>query len=208
MSQFAGLSIGARGQTRAPIAEKRPAPSIVRFLPMIATAAILAVSVAALNWLEIDWEAISSLGYGGLFLVNLVASATVALPLPGIVPVFLAGGVLDPVMVGLSAGAGAAIGELSGYVVGSSARSAIGRSTGSSSRTARIYSWVHRFGFWAILCFALIPNPVFDMAGMAAGAAKMSIKKFLLAVLIGKVAKMFLIALAGSYGLTWVMGQF
>jgi membrane protein DedA with SNARE-associated domain len=43
-----------------------------------------------------------------------------------------------------------------------------------------------------------IPNPFFDLAGVAAGALKMPPKRFLLWCWIGETLKMMMFALAGS----------
>jgi membrane protein DedA with SNARE-associated domain len=43
------------------------------------------------------------------------------------------------------------------------------------------------------------------MAGMAAGIAKMSLRRFLVACWIGQLIKMGLFALAGYYSLNWLI---
>jgi membrane protein DedA with SNARE-associated domain len=49
-----------------------------------------------------------------------------------------------------------------------------------------------------------IPNPFFDIAGIAAGIAKMPIRTFLLFTWIGQMIKMLLFALAGKYSIHWI----
>jgi len=51
---------------------------------------------------------------------------------------------------------------------------------------------------------ALIPNPFFDLAGMAAGMLKMPLPKFLIACLLGKIIKMWIFAYAGAYSINWL----
>jgi len=43
----------------------------------------------------------------------------------------------------------------------------------------RTRPWIDKYGGWAILVLSAIPNPVFDVAGIAAGIAKMPLKTFL-----------------------------
>jgi membrane protein DedA with SNARE-associated domain len=141
-------------------------------------------------------------GYPGIFLVALLANATVFLPAPGVAIVFAMGGILHPIGVALAAGTGGAIGELSGFMAGFSGQAVIER----TNIYARIDPWIAKYGGWTILAFAAIPNPFFDIAGMAAGVAKMPFWRFLLFCWIGQVIKMSLFAFAGAYSITWLAG--
>jgi uncharacterized membrane protein YdjX (TVP38/TMEM64 family) len=49
-----------------------------------------------------------------------------------------------------------------------------------------------------VLLLAFLPNPLFDLTGIAAGALKMPLRAFLLWCWIGKTSKMLLVALAGA----------
>jgi uncharacterized membrane protein YdjX (TVP38/TMEM64 family) len=53
-------------------------------------------------------------------------------------------------------------------------------------------------GSLTILILAAIPNPFFDLAGVAAGALKMSVPRFLLWCWLGETIKMFSFAYLGS----------
>jgi uncharacterized membrane protein YdjX (TVP38/TMEM64 family) len=72
----------------------------------------------------------------------------------------------------------------------------------------RIHPWVVKYGVWAIIVLSAIPNPFFDIAGVAAGIAKMSLRRFLVACWIGQLIKMALFAYAGFYSLDWLMNRF
>ena len=61
---------------------------------------------------------LAALGYVGIFLVSLLGNATILLPAPSLVVVFAMGTALIPLLVGLAAGAGDALGELTGYAAG------------------------------------------------------------------------------------------
>ncbi len=140
-------------------------------------------------------------GYPGIFLISVLANATILIPAPGIAIVFAMGGVFNPLVVGLVAGTGAAIGELSGYMAGFS-----GQPVAEKTKIyQRIESWMQRYGMLTIFVLAAIPNPFFDLAGMSAGALKMPLYKFLLACLPGKIIKMWIFAYAGAYSINWLI---
>lgn len=103
-------------------------------------------------------------------------------------------------MIGLAAGTGGAFGELSGYLAGFSGQAVIER----TDIYDRIKPWVDKYGGWAILVLSAIPNPVFDVAGIAAGIAKMPMRTFLFFVWIGQLIKMTMFAYAGRYSLEWL----
>jgi len=142
-------------------------------------------------------------GYPGIFLIAFLTNATIFLPAPGVTIVFAMGGVFNPFLVGLAAGAGGALGELSGYLAGFSGEAVV-----PHTRTyERLSKWVQRYGFFAILALAAIPNPVFDIAGVAAGVLRMPLPKFLLAAWIGVTLKMTLFAWAGDHSIPWILGH-
>jgi len=133
-------------------------------------------------------------GYPGVFLFNLLSSATLILPVPGVAFTAILGGVFNPFWVAVAAGSGAALGELSGYITGFSGQKVIER----TPVYERIEDWMLKYGEWAILGLAFIPNPLFDMAGIIAGAAKMPVLQFLMWCWLGKVLKMLMFAYFGA----------
>lgn len=144
-------------------------------------------------------EKLTLLGYPGIFLVSLLSSATVALPMPGLAVVFAMGGVFNPWLVALVGGTGAAVGELTGYVAGVSGQAIIER----MDIYERISPYIKRFGPWAMFVLAALPNPFFDLAGVAAGVLKMPVWRFFVAVWAGQIVKMLVFAHAGSLSLGW-----
>jgi len=149
-------------------------------------------------------EDFAAYGYPGIFLVALMANATVFLPAPGVAVVFAMGNIFNPLGVALAAGTGGALGELSGYLAGFSGQVVIE----NTNAYDRIRPWVAKYGGWAILVLSAVPNPVFDVAGVAAGIVKMSLQRFLVACWIGQIIKMALFAYAGYYSLDWLMNNF
>jgi membrane protein DedA with SNARE-associated domain len=138
--------------------------------------------------------------YAGIFVIALMANATVLLPAPGVAIVYAMGAVFNPIGVGLAAGAGGAIGELSGYLAGYSGQAIIER----TDIYNRFKPWVDKYGGWAILVLSAIPNPFFDVAGIAAGIVKMPMRTFLFFTWIGQMIKMTAFAVAGHYSLEWL----
>lgn len=148
---------------------------------------------AVLLILPIDYDALGSYGYLGVFLATLLPSATVLFPSPSIVAAVIAGSFLHPLLSGVVAGLGATIGELSGYLVGY-AGSAL---AAQSPHYERVRHIVDRFGLVAIFVFAFIPNPFFDFAGIAAGTTRMSLWRFQLACFLGKSLRFVLLSYLG-----------
>lgn len=147
-------------------------------------------------------EEFAAYGYPGIFLVAMMANATVFLPAPGVAVVFAMGSIFNPIGVALAAGTGGAVGELSGYLAGFSGQAVIER----TDVYDRIHPWIEKYGGWAILVLSAIPNPFFDIAGVAAGMAKMSLPRFLFFCWIGQLIKMAMFAYAGSYSIEWIAG--
>ena len=144
---------------------------------------------------------LAAYGYPGIFLISVLANATIIVPAPGIAIVFAMGSVFNPAVVGLVAGAGAALGELSGYAAGVSGQ-------GVAEQThvyQRIYPLMQKYGAWTTFLLAALPNPFFDLAGMAAGALKMPLRSFLWWCLLGKIIKMLMFAYTGAYSIDWLV---
>lgn len=137
---------------------------------------------------------LGALGYPGLFLINVFTSATVILPMPGLALAFAAGSSLNPILVGLAVGSGAAVGELTGYLAGYSGKGLVE----DNPTYLRVRRWMQRFGLWVLFALAAIPNPCFDFVGMIAGVLHIPVPRFFLAVWAGNVIKATTIALIGA----------
>lgn len=145
-------------------------------------------------------QALASFGYPGIFLLSILSNATVILPAPGLLFVFAMGAVFNPFWVAIAAGAGSAIGELTGYLAGLSGQGVVER----VDLYEKLKKWMEENERWrnlAILVLATIPNPLFDLAGMASGALRIPISRFLFFCWIGKTIKMLLFAYAGATSL-------
>ena len=139
-------------------------------------------------------QELEALGYPGIFLISLFSNATLILPVPGVLFTSAMGAVFNPYWVALAAGCGAALGELTGYVAGFSGQGIIE----NKQWYARVTEWMKKFGGLTVLLLAFILNPIFDIAGMVAGALRMPLWKFLLFSWVGKTGKMLVFALGGA----------
>ena len=132
-------------------------------------------------------------GYPGIFLVSLLSNATLVLPVPGLAVTALGGVVFNPLWVGLVSGPGFALGELTGYLAGYSGRGALKE----PERYQRIERWMQRRGPWVLFILSAIPNPLFDLAGIAAGAMRFPLWRFLVICWLGKTLKALAVAYLG-----------
>lgn len=181
----------------ASIAEKRKQRLIQIGALVVAVGITIGVRLLPIDWQNLDWDTIKPYGYVGLFVVTLISDATVLIPFPGLVVVFIAGGFLNPILIGLTSGLGSALGEMTGYLAGYGGRAVI------ENRAAytKLEGWMKRNGTLTIFFLSAIPNPLFDMAGMMAGALRYPLWKFVLVCWAGKAIKFMLIAFAGTWSL-------
>ena len=163
---------------------------LFRFLVIVVVLALSAAIFAARDQLI----QLAALGYAGIFLISLLSSATIILPAPSLALVFAMGSALPWLPVGLAAGLGEALGELTGYAAGFAGRAVI------EDRPAyeRLESWMGRRGGITIFVLSVIPNPFFDLAGIAAGTLRYPVGRFLLFCWLGKTIKTTAVAWLGS----------
>ncbi len=167
---------------------------IVRLQRVGALLLVILVSAAALLLRDrlLEYE---RYGYLGIFITTLVGSATVVLPVPALAIVYVAGSIWNPLLVGLVAGLGDAMGESTGYLAGYAGQGLLE----NAPLYRRFEKWMLRNGFLTVFFLSVIPNPFFDLAGVAAGASQFPAKWFFLAAWMGKTIKDTAIALAGFY---------
>ncbi|MCX5997644.1 MAG: VTT domain-containing protein [Chloroflexi bacterium] len=142
----------------------------------------------------------AGLKYLGIFILSMAASATLIIPIPGLAMTSAMGALSpdpwDPLWVGLASGVGATIGELTGYMLGYSGRMAMPY----NKTYERVVGWMAKWGNWTIFLLALIPNPLFDIAGMASGVLKYPAWKFMLLGAAGRIPKHILFSYLGYWG--------
>jgi len=192
-------------------------PRPVRYGTAIVLLVAALVGMSLLSWLaELDQDDLKSLGYPGLFVANFLGTATIFVPVPGLTA---AGQALIVTMaenhnlwlVAAAGGAGMTLAETTAYATGRLGR-AVGEERhwllrgrlGDVLRRAAdlVNRLMLRWGFLTLLVLAAIPNPVFEFAGITAGAVRMNFWRFLLAVAIGKGIRALTLALVGN----WLFG--
>ncbi|MDO8428792.1 MAG: VTT domain-containing protein [Candidatus Diapherotrites archaeon] len=155
-------------------------------------------------------------GLPGVFIATIIANATILLPVPVDIFIVLFGqidfyhlGILSPFILGLTVGLGAAIGELSGYVIGYFSIKSLQefRKQQFSINFDEIKERVQNQGTYFIALAALIPFP-FDIIGLLCGVMRFDVRKFFLAVWVGKTGRYIILSYAGYFGITWLRAFF
>ncbi|MBN1661412.1 MAG: VTT domain-containing protein [Anaerolineae bacterium] len=160
---------------------------------LLVLALVIGLSVAIFA-LRDEFSRLAAIGYPGIFLISLLGNATIILPAPSLALVFAMGSALPPLLVGLAAGIGEALGELTGYAAGLSGRAIVGDRT----RFERIQERMKGHVGITVFVLSFIPNPFFDLAGIAAGTLRYPVWRFLLLCWLGKTIKTIAIAWMGS----------
>lgn len=163
--------------------------------------ALIIISVAAISVamfvLKDQVRHLGHWGYVGLFLVAFLASAAMFAPVPGLIVLAASAKVMDPLASAMIFATGAALGELSGYLVGMTGRGAVQKSKWHE----RMEYYMKKYGGVTIAVLGFFPNVLIDVAGMVAGALKMPWYYFLFWVFVGKVPKCLLI----TFGVSWFL---
>jgi len=140
-------------------------------------------------------------GLLGIFLVSMFSHLTVVgrdLFTPAFIALIK---YYHPALLGLSAGIGGAIGEVTAYYWGLGIREAFQK----NKEESRINKWVEKYGLLVILIVAASPLPDTPIA-LLAGSARFSLKKFLLVEAVGKSTYYSVGASIGGYVFQYLMG--
>jgi len=169
-------------------------------------AILVAMGITIVLFLFVDQDQIrrfQEYGYFGIFMTSLIGNATIALPIPSLFFTFVGGGTFNWVIVGLVSGIGEALGESTGYLAG------YGGSAIIESKALYLYrrmqQWMEKHGMLTVFVLSVVPNPIIDLAGIAAGASRFGYHKFLFSCWMGKTIKTLIFALAGAYSITWLL---
>lgn len=137
---------------------------------------------------------ITNFSYLGIFVSNMIISASIFLPLPSQLPLVLAVVLnLNPVITAILTATGSMTGEMTGYTIGMIGGKAI-KSTFRKHRrlVSMLKKYYHRHAFWVIFVTAFLFFP-FDLVGIISGMSRYDVRKFLIAGLIGKFLRAFLL---------------
>jgi membrane protein YqaA with SNARE-associated domain len=154
--------------------------------------------VAVVLYFSGQIAALAQYGYLGAFVITMLSSATILFPAPGWAAVIALSAVLNPVLLGIVAGVGSAIGELTGYLVGDGARDIL---NSRIKESRQISEFVRKYDLLAVFVLAFVPNPAFDVAGIAAGGLRIPWWRFLLACMAGRILRYVLLAFLGKFTL-------
>lgn len=176
---------------------KKPFWTRERYLQILTLLFVIALSVLIILNRQKVTE-LQGYGYLGIFLISIISSASIVLPVPSwILVATMAFTLNSPILVGIVSGIGGTIGEMTGYLLGYGGRLALE----NVSIYNRMVQWMKRWGSVTIFVLALIPNPLFDVAGAAAGSLRFPVWKFVLFGAAGRIPKNILFAYIGVWGL-------
>ena len=170
---------------------------ILRVSPLFISAAFIATGLVL--WATGTFN-IETVGYTSIFFLSFIAAALIFLPVSALASVCVAVVVdLNPFVVAVVAASAESIGELTGYLAGMG-----GKSFFEHKRFyLRFKNLFEKYSFLCLLIGSAIPNPLFDVLGVAAGSILYPVRKFLLLVFIGKTLKFTWVGLSCYYGATW-----
>jgi len=146
----------------------------------------------------------SEYGYIGVLVVSFLAAVVSLVPVPSIFIVFTLGAVLNPILVGLTAGVGETLGSMVVYVTGMS--SAWAFHALDSQSVEKFRSWLKSRRTFSVFAMSFIFNPLFYPFTVIAGMMRFGWWRFMLPCLAGKSLKNMLVAVAGFYGVQALLG--
>lgn len=144
---------------------------------------VVAVLSGGLLWkLMVQGDSLGQLGLIGMFIASMLSHLTVVAR-DMFIPLFLPlASVYHPVVLGVFAGTGAAIGEVTTYFLGWGVAETMEAPTEAEDRIAR---WINKYGLWAVLLVALTPLPDTPIV-ILAGSKKLPFGKLAVVEVVGK----------------------
>jgi len=143
---------------------------------------------------------IQTAGYPSLFIAAFLGSSLLFLPVSALLGICAGVSMgLNPFLAAAIAASAEAIGEMTGYLAGMGGSSLFERNR-FYLRFKRVFT---RYSSLSLFVGGLIPNPFFDVLGIAAGSIRYSITRFLLILFISKTLKFLWVGLGCYYGVTW-----
>lgn len=166
-----------------------------RLLCLLAGIAIAAAFSAPWLLFREQIRELAALGYAGLFLSCALSNISILIPSSATLIVLAAASTLNPLLCVLCGGLGTSFGEQASYLCG---RIGTAAAQPVTEQGRRIADHIARHGTLTVFLFAFVPLPVFDLAGLAAGAARMPWLRYTAAAAAGKTLK-FLAVVTGVY---------
>jgi membrane protein YqaA with SNARE-associated domain len=161
---------------------------------------------------------VSHYGLLGLLAGEILANATIFLPLPFDAVVVVISATpniiglertpLNIILIAVFAGLGSAIGECTSYFLGAAGVDVVRRlSRKEFVRLGQFRKKIKKSGAAVIFLAAATPFP-FDVVGVAAGMVKYDLRMFFIAILSGKILRCLVLAFAGFYGMEFIYSLF
>ncbi len=151
----------------------------------------------AVYFAPIDYGGFTSFAYLGAFIVCFLANALIAIPIPYIPIVAHIGATAAlPWLVVVLGALASVLGESVAFVAGRAEQGIVSEHA--------VYRRVHRVAERPLLAgavlflFAVPPNPIFDVAGLAAGAVGVPYRVFFLAVFAARLIRLAVIVWLGT----------
>lgn len=142
---------------------------------------------------------LGSWGYVGAFTIAAISNATILFPGPGLAILIVMAQDFNPILLGIVAGLGSAIGSSTAYLVGR-----LGTTAVECGRFYRIALWfMRRFGGFILFIFTLAPFLPMDASGILAGISRYPLYRFYIYVTAASVIKM----VGLLYGFTVFQGE-
>ena len=173
---------------------------LTRFVPLLIVVTFIIIGMVL--WMTGRFN-VDNVGLAGVWFFSFIGAASIFVPIPGLAAVCVAASPavgLNPIAVGVVAGSAEALGELTGYLAGMGGRGFIER----NRYYPRFKALLQRRGGLILFFGSVIPNPLFDVMGIAAGSIFYPVRKFLLYVFVAKSIKSTGIAYACFWGITWI----
>ncbi len=126
----------------------------------------------------------SQFGYLGIFVISVLGSVIPFVPLPYLIVVVLLSQSQDPLLLGLVAGAGGALGKLTSYFLGRFGYLAVGKDAQGNLDALRAV--LAKYGALGVFVFAVTPLPD-DIYVVPIGMIRLPFWRFFVADLAGKV---------------------
>jgi len=132
-------------------------------------------------------------GYLGIFLISAIGNIAILSPAAPMIA-GLGSTIYHPIIVSFITTLGAVIGELLSYFIGYSGNNYIP----DSEWNTKIQHFMKINGTITIFILSIIPNPFFDLAGIAAGVTKYPLWEFIVISFFGKWIKYTIFAFMGK----------
>jgi membrane protein YqaA with SNARE-associated domain len=160
------------------------------------------------KWIQESMQSFAiQYGYLGVFFISLFGAMSIFVPIPYTIVIFILGSLpsFDPLWIAVAAGAGAAIGEFSGYLIGVGGRKVI--SDKYKKKLDFLTKLFKKYGPIAIFVFALTPLPD-DLLFIPLGVMRYSLLRAFVPAVLGKFFSNLIIAYSGRLSLEIVKNLF